>query len=348
MRRLWYGIVTNVERFASFTALLISLWIGNDLIIYMSSSRGLCPLTVVHTILLMWLNTVKLYNHGGCNLCSMLVDKGASMCVGSVLCSRIPIPVIKCRGLRFGLLDLFWLISPGIDWWVRQRWWCVGGDREGSGIMCVHAILLLLFAHKKPSWKSKVNKHVISQKASFRLQPLHFKLTTNTRGNLLLCLNQWCLCAKPALVWCVCVCSGTGCVYLVRGVRQISWCVTGAIKVVALDTAHERHNDSGLMLISLRLAPSWGAGLFCCRAGLRASKQTETTQRGADGSSITPTGRGREAGQRVKEGRIEERKKGRNKERVCDHKGADLLSKTNAFNPQSFVFLSLSAPPSFT
>lgn len=60
----------------------------------------------------------------------------------------------------------------------------------------------------------------------------------------------------------VCVCSGVGCVYLVRGVRQISWCVTGAIKVVALDTAHEQYNDSRLMLISLRLAPSRGAGLF--------------------------------------------------------------------------------------
>lgn len=48
--------------------------------------------------------------------------------------------------------------------------------------------------------------------------------------------------------------SGTGCVYSVRGVRQISWCVTAAIKVVALDTAHEQHNDCRLMLISLRLA----------------------------------------------------------------------------------------------
>lgn len=273
----------------------------------------------------------------------MLVDKGASMCVGSALCSRIPIPVIKCRGLRFGLLDLFWLISPGTDWWVRQRWWCVGGDREGSGIMCVHATLLLLFAHKKPSWKSKVNKHIINQKASFHLEPLHFKLTTNTKGNLLLCLNQWCLCAKPALVWCVhvCVCSGTGCVYLARGVRQISWCVTGAIKVVALDTAHERYNDSGLMLISLRLAPSWGAGLFCCRAGLRASRQTETTQRGADGSSITPTGRGRDAGQRGKEGRIEERKKGQNKERLwpqrCWFDQKQTLSIRNPFS--SFLYL---------
>lgn len=55
---------------------------------------------------------------------------------------------------------------------------------------------------------------------------------------------------------CVRVCRDIGCVYLVRGVRQISWCVTGAIKVVALDTAHERRNDSELMLISLLLAPS--------------------------------------------------------------------------------------------
>lgn len=49
---------------------------------------------------------------------------------------------------------------------------------------------------------------------------------------------------------CVCVWSGICCVYLLGGVRQISWCVTGAIKVVALDTAHEQHNDSGLVLIS--------------------------------------------------------------------------------------------------
>lgn len=51
------------------------------------------------------------------------------------------------------------------------------------------------------------------------------------------------------------------CVYLwyvdsVRGVRQISWYVTGAIKVVALDTAHEQHNDFRLVLISLHLALS--------------------------------------------------------------------------------------------
>lgn len=67
----------------------------------------------------------------------------------------------------------------------------------------------------------------------------------------------------------MCVCeyvpSGSRCVYLVRGVRQISCCVTGAIKVVALDTAHEHHNDLRLMLISLRLAPGWGVGLFGCR-----------------------------------------------------------------------------------
>lgn len=45
----------------------------------------------------------------------MLVNKGASMCVGSALSSKIPIPVIKWRGLRFALLDLFRLIGPGID-----------------------------------------------------------------------------------------------------------------------------------------------------------------------------------------------------------------------------------------
>lgn len=63
-----------------------------------------------------------------------------------------------------------------------------------------------------------------------------------------------------------CVWSGIYCVYLVRGVRQISWCVTGAIKVVALDTAHEQHNDSGFMLISPCLASSWAAGQFSCQA----------------------------------------------------------------------------------
>lgn len=67
----------------------------------------------------------------------------------------------------------------------------------------------------------------------------------------------------------VCVCVfvgwGIGCVYLARGVGQISWCVTGAVKVVALDTAHEQCNDSRLMLIPLLLAPSRGAGLFSCQ-----------------------------------------------------------------------------------
>lgn len=41
------------------------------------------------------------------------------------------------------------------------------------------------------------------------------------------------------------------------------------------------------------------AGLFSCRAGLRTERRTETEQRGAERSSITPTGRGRpEKGQR--------------------------------------------------
>lgn len=138
----------------------------NYSIIYISSSRRLCPLPIVHTILLMWLNTVKLYNH------SMLLDKGASMCIGRALSSTIPIPVIKCRGLCFCLLDLFWLIIPGIDWWVRQRWWFVGGDSEGSAIMRAHAMLLLQFAHEKTSCKSKVSKHTISQ------------FTTSAKGNV--------------------------------------------------------------------------------------------------------------------------------------------------------------------
>lgn len=108
---------------------------------------------------------------------------------------------------------------------------------------------------------------------------------------------------------CVCVLSGIRCVYLVRSVRQISWCVTGAIKVVALDTAHEQRNDSKLMLISLLgLAPSWSAGLFSCRTGLRTNRQTRTVHRAVECSSITPTGRGWEAGPRRKEGRIEDKK----------------------------------------
>lgn len=77
--------------------------------------------------------------------------------------------------------------------------------------------------------------------------------------NLLMCKANICR------LW-ECVWSGIYCVYLVRGVRQISWCVTGAIKVVALDTAHEQHNDSGFMLISPCLAPSWAAGQFSCQA----------------------------------------------------------------------------------
>lgn len=88
--------------------------------------------------------------------------------------------------------------------------------------------------------------------------------------------------------------------------------LAAAIKVVALDTAHEQHNDCRLMLISLRLAPSWGAALFCCRAGLRANRQTET-MRGAERSSITPTDRSRDAGQRRNEGNIEESEKQKNK-----------------------------------
>lgn len=53
-------------------------------------------------------------------------------------------------------------------------------------------------------------------------------------------------------------CVYAGCVYLIRGVRRIRRYVTGAVKVVALGTAHERRNDCRLMLIPLRLAS--GAG----------------------------------------------------------------------------------------
>lgn len=107
----------------------------------------------------------------------------------------------------------------------------------------------------------------------------------------------------------MCVFSGIRCVYLVRSVRKISWCVTGAIKV-ALVIVHEQPNDSRLMLISLSLAPSSGAGLFSCRTGLRANRQTATAHRAAECSSITPTARGREAGPRRREGRTEERQEG--------------------------------------
>lgn len=67
------------------------------------------------------------------------------------------------------------------------------------------------------------------------------------------------------------------------GVRQISWCVTGAIKVVALDTAHEQHNDSRLVLIALHLALS--SVLAGSAAGLM--------KRGGERCCITPTGKGR-------------------------------------------------------
>lgn len=45
-----------------------------------------------------------------------------------------------------------------------------------------------------------------------------------------------------------------GFIYLIRGVRRISRFVTGAVKVVALDTAHEGRNDCRLMLSSLWMA----------------------------------------------------------------------------------------------
>lgn len=132
----------------------------NYSIIYISSSQRLCPLPIVQIILLMQLNTVKLSNH------PELLDKGASMCIDRVISSTIPIPVIKCRGLRFCLLDLFWLITPGIDWWVTQRWWFVGGDIEGSGLMLVRA-MLLQFAHEIQSYRPKVSKHTVSHNFTF-------------------------------------------------------------------------------------------------------------------------------------------------------------------------------------
>ena len=51
-----------------------------------------------------------------------------------------------------------------------------------------------------------------------------------------------------------------GCVSLIRGVRRISHFVTGAVKVVTLDTAHEGRNDCGLMLISLWTAAARRSG----------------------------------------------------------------------------------------
>lgn len=89
---------------------------------------------------------------------------------------------------------------------------------------------------------------------------------------------------------CVCVCeSRFGVAFAVfiwsGGVRQISWCVTGAIKVVALDTAHEQHNDSRLVLISLHLAPS------SVLAGSAARLRSELMKRGGEHSCITPTGK---------------------------------------------------------
>lgn len=49
-------------------------------------------------------------------------------------------------------------------------------------------------------------------------------------------------------------------VYLIMGVRRISRFVTGAVKVVALDTAHEGRNDCRLVLISLWMAAARRSG----------------------------------------------------------------------------------------
>lgn len=58
------------------------------------------------TMLLTGLDTVKLSNH-----CGGVSIKGP-VCA---LSSAIPVPVIKRKGLRFCLLDLFWLITADFD-----------------------------------------------------------------------------------------------------------------------------------------------------------------------------------------------------------------------------------------
>lgn len=63
------------------------------------------------TTLLTGLDTVKLSNH-----CGGVSIKGP-VCV---LTTAIPVPVTKCEGLRFCLLDLFWSITADFDWWTGQ------------------------------------------------------------------------------------------------------------------------------------------------------------------------------------------------------------------------------------
>lgn len=56
------------------------------------------------------------------------------------------------------------------------------------------------------------------------------------------------------------------CVRREGGAGRIRRCVTGAVNIVALDTAHERRNDCRLMLI-----PLWLAGPL--RSGVNAQRQ---------------------------------------------------------------------------
>lgn len=86
---------------------------------------------------------------------------------------------------------------------------------------------------------------------------------------------------------------------------------------------------------------------FSCRAGLRANRQTENTQRGVERSSTTPTGRGRETGQRKKaKDRIERRVENKDGVSFYDRKGADLLSEPK--QPSHPQLLQLLSPCLFT
>lgn len=120
----------------------------------------------------------------------------------------------------------------------------------------------------------------------------------------------------------MCVCSGTGCVYFVRGVRQISWCITGAIKVVALVTAHEQRNDVGLRLISPCLAPSlscWPALAAGQGSGLTGKQRRLKEKRSVP--ALRPQA---EAGKQAREGE-------REKKCICDQNCAVFPSKKKSF-----------------
>lgn len=109
MRRRWDGIATNDSRSASFARLAISR--DRSKIIKLCAPPPATDYLQL-TILLTELNTVEWSKR------CVRPDKGASMWSAAARArssAAIPIPVIKCEGLRFCLLDLFWLITADID-----------------------------------------------------------------------------------------------------------------------------------------------------------------------------------------------------------------------------------------